>query len=262
MGRLELGVAAAALFAFFAQRARLLSTSGAVAASFIGAVAVAVGWSWGALLILYFGFAAILSRIGRSRKAIRTEGIVAKEGPRDAAQVLANGGPFVAAAIGMLIRPHPGWAALAVGSLAASEADTSATEIGVLAGGEPRSLLTLQPVAPGTSGGITLAGTMASVVSAAFVAVVAGLLAVVALDADMIWRTTLAGVAGAFIDSVLGASLQTKRWCDGCNLPTERRIHRCGSDTRVVGGISWLDNDAVNFLSGAAGGLLAVLLSR
>jgi uncharacterized protein (TIGR00297 family) len=256
------GALAAALIALIAHRARLLSTSGAIAASIIGTLAVAVAWSWGALLIVYFLAAALLSRLGRRAKEARTESIVAKPGARDAAQVLANGGAFAVAALGILVWPHAAWAALAAGSVAASEADTSATEIGTLFGGEPRSIVSARHVPPGTSGGVTLVGTLASVGGAAFVAMVA--LALGVLDARPLafWIVAAGGLAGALLDSILGATLQARRWCDACNLATERRIHRCGNSTRAAGGIPWLDNDAVNLVSSAAGGLLAALLAR
>jgi uncharacterized protein (TIGR00297 family) len=262
MWRYLLGVAAAVAFAWFAQRVRLLTTSGAIAASIIGSLALVVSWKWGALLVLYFVLAAALSRFGRLRKAERTSGIVAKEGPRDAAQVLANGGAFAAAALGAILWPHHAWGAFAVGSLAASEADTIATEVGTSIGGEPRALLTLRRVPTGTSGGVSVAGTVASLAGALYVVLVAFAFEVMRPDFDLLWRMTLAGFAGSLLDSVLGATVQSRRWCDACNAATERRIHSCGSRTSVAGGISWLDNDVVNVVSGVGGGLLAVILAR
>lgn len=262
MWRVALGIVAATLIALAAERARLLSTSGAVAASIVGSLAVAAGWNWGVLLVSYFVAAATLSHIGRRAKSIRTEAIVAKPGPRDASQVLANGAAFAVAAVGALIWPSHLWGALAVGSLAASEADTAATEIGTLLGREPRSILTRQRVPVGTSGGITALGTAGAIVGAAFVAVTAIVLHVVDGRAIPWWTIVGCGFAGAVVDSLLGATLQARRWCDACNLGTERRIHRCGNATRAAGGIRWLDNDAVNLVSSAAGGLLAAILAR
>ncbi len=69
------------------------------------------------------------------------------------------------------------------------------------------------------------------------------------------------GFAGAMLDSLLGATIQLRRWCDACNRATERRIHVCGGVTRVAGGVTWMDNDMVNLISTAAGGLLAVVLA-
>src|SRR5262245_59144673 len=260
MWRVALGVIAAALIALAAYRARLLSTSGAIAASIVGSLAVAAGWNWGVLLVAYFVAAAALSHIGRRAKSVRTDAIIAKPGPRDASQVLANGAPFAIAAVGALIWPSHLWGALAAGSLAASEADTAATEIGTLLGGEPRSILTRRHVPVGTSGGITVSGTLGAFLGAAFVAVIAILIHVADRLAISWWTLVGCGFAGAVVDSLIGASVQARRWCDACNIATERRIHGCGNPTRASGGIRWLDNDAVNLMSSAAGGLLAAIL--
>jgi len=261
MSRVVFGVAAAAVIAFVTHRARLLSTSGAVAASIIGSLAVASAWNWGALLVLYFVVAAALSRFGRREKEERTRTVIAKAGPRDAAQVLANGGVFAAAALGNAAFPNPAWAFVAAASLASSEADTSATEIGTLVGGEPRSIISGERLPPGTSGGVTAIGTVASLFGAAFVALAAFALGVVD-RASSPWILLACGFFGATLDSILGATIQSRRWCDACHLSTEHRIHRCGRVTRVVAGLSWLDNDGVNLASAAAAGLLAALVAQ
>jgi uncharacterized membrane protein len=71
----------------------------------------------------------------------------------------------------------------------------------------------------------------------------------------------LGGIAGSTLDSLLGATVQARRWCDRCRAPTERGTHACGSPTRVVGGFAWLDNDGVNAISTAAGGLVGLLVA-
>src|SRR5665213_2130338 len=102
MSRSLEGAIVAACVAFGAKRAGSLSMSGALAATIVGTLAVAAGWDWGALLLLYFISSSLLSRIGRATKERRTAAIVAKGGARDAIQVLANGGVFAAAAAAML----------------------------------------------------------------------------------------------------------------------------------------------------------------
>ena len=249
----------AALIAFVARRARSLTVGGAAVATVVGTVAVAAGWNWGVLLIVYFASSTLLSRSGRALKEARTALIVEKGGERDAVQVLANGAIFTGAAIAMLVRPDVRWVALGAGSLAAAAADTWATEIGTLYGGEPRSILSWRRVPAGTSGGITPIGTLAAVSGAMFVAIVAVLLGWTSAVARHI---ALGGVFGALFDSVLGATVQSRRWCESCGRETERTTHDCGALTRPLRGMNWLDNDLVNFLSNAAGGLLAALLSR
>jgi uncharacterized protein (TIGR00297 family) len=248
------GAFAAAIIALAAHRARSLTRSGAMAAVVIGSLAVAVSWSWGALVVAYFVMTSALSRIGGDAKR-RAPSIIDKTGPRDAVQVLANGGVFAIAALGMLVRPHDAWLALAAGALAASAADTWATEIGTAFGGEPRSILTLKPVPPGSSGGVSIAGTTAALGGATAVALVALILGT---PVHTCIAAAVGGFAGAIIDSVIGATLQAQRWCNRCAIATERAVHDCGEPTRIAGGLHWMNNDAVNFLSGLAGGLLAV----
>jgi uncharacterized protein (TIGR00297 family) len=259
IARAFVGLLLASVIAAAARRTRSLSSSGAIAAAGVGTLAVAAAWSWGALLLIYFVASSLLSRMGRERKEARTAAIVEKGGERDAAQVLANGGVFAIAALGTIVHPSLAWLALGAGSLAASAADTWATEIGTLYGGAPRSLLGGAFVPPGTSGGVTLLGTVGGIVGAAFIAMIV-------LSASS-WLTIAAavfagGVAGLITDSLLGATLQARRWCDSCAHETERHVHHCGTATRAAGGLGWLDNDAVNFASNAIGGLLAALLLR
>jgi len=253
-----LGLFAAATIAFAARAARSLTTSGATAATVIGTLAVTAGWNWGALLILYFVSSTVLSRLGRVEKEARTSSVVAKGGQRDAIQVLANGGVFAMAALVMLVVPDVRWAALGAGSLAAAAADTWGTEVGTLYGGVPRSILTWRPVPAGTSGGISLIGTLAALAGATFVAILTRALGWTPRVANVV---VLGGIVGAMIDSVIGATIQARRWCDACERETERETHDCGAETRRLRGLSWLDNDVVNFLSNAAGGILAALLA-
>ena len=258
ISRAIIGAALAIAIAIVARRARSLSVSGAVAAVVVGTLAVAAGWDWGVLLITYFASSSALSRHGRIEKERRTAAIVAKGGERDAVQVGANGLLFALAALVFLANADARWLALGAGSLAASAADSWATEIGTLYGGSPRSILTWRAVPPGTSGGVSTIGTLAAVGGALFVAIVAALIG---------WRSIataafVGGVAGAVIDSLLGATLQRRRWCPNCQRETERTTHDCGTPTAPRGGLAWLDNDMVNLLSNAAGGLVALALAR
>ena len=60
-------------------------------------------------------------------------------------------------------------------------------------------------------------------------------------------------------DSLLGATLQSKRWCEQCKRWTERRVHTCQYRTRHARGVRWMTNDTVNLLATACGALAAVL---
>jgi uncharacterized protein (TIGR00297 family) len=252
-----LGAVTAAGIAGTAWRLKSLSASGAAAATLLGIVASAAGTDWAALLVLYFVSSSALSRAGASAKARRTAGVVAKGGARDATQVLANGGAFGLAAVAMLVSPSLWPAVAAAGALAASAADTWATEFGTWRGGTPRHVLTWQPLAPGMSGGVTVVGTLAMVVGAA---AVAGTAVALGWPASAAPAVLLGGIAGAVADSVLGATVQERRRCPTCDVSTEQPLHACGTLAPVVGGWPGVSNDAVNAAATGTGALVAVLL--
>jgi uncharacterized protein (TIGR00297 family) len=255
--RVVSGAVLSILAAFAARRARTLAATGAIAAAFVGTISIAAGWSWGALLVAMFISSTALSRFGQRKKAERVGSTVEKGGERDATQVLANGGVYAAAALGSLVHPSLMWYAIGAGALAASAADTWATEVGTLAGRDPVSIISGKSVAAGTSGGISLAGTAAGAAGALFIAAMAE----VAGWPVPFLAVAMGGIAGALADSLLGATVQARRWCERCGKPTERLVHSCGTPTRHAGGLVGFDNDAVNAVCSGVGALVALLLS-
>ena len=240
-----------------ARLTRSLSPTGAVAGVIAGTLAVAAGWSWGVLLLSLFVTASALSKLGARRKAELIGPVVEKDAERDAWQVLANGGVYVGAALGFLLSPSPSWYAAGAGALAASAADTWATEVGTLAGGRPFSIVTGVRVPPGTSGGISLIGSLTGVAGALFIAAAATL----AQWPVSFTAVALGGLAGALTDSLLGATLQARRWCEVCAKSTERQVHDCGAPTRHAGGLRGFDNDVVNLVCTTVGAIACRLLS-
>lgn len=249
---IQLAIAAvlATLVAAIAYRARALSASGAVAAWLIGTITFALGgWGGASVLFAFFLPSTLLSRVGRERK--RTLADVGKTGARDAWQVLANGG---VAALALLLSWHYGAPMLAAfaGACAAASSDTWGTEIGTLARGTPRSLLTLRPVSTGISGGVSWQGTIAECAGSVCVALVASFTHIAPFV-----PIAIAGVAGATIDSLLGASLQALRYCSACERTCETNPHACGNATTLRRGFAWLENDAVNLAATASGAIIA-----
>ena len=68
----------------------------------------------------------------------------------------------------------------------------------------------------------------------------------------------IGGLAGSLFDSLLGATVQQIYYCDVCQKDTERKIHKCGTETRSLRGWSWLNNDLVNLVASFVGGIMAV----
>lgn len=259
MDRALAGIIVASAIAFGAWRAGALSRSGAAAAVVVGSLAVAAGWDWALLLLAFFVPSTILSRFRDDVKARRTGRIVEKGGARDAAQVLANGGPFAACALAALIVPGGAWLVLGGGALAAACADTWGTEVGTLSRAEPRLITTWRRVSAGTSGGVTLLGIAATIAGATWIG---GTTWLFARAIRIALAIVAGGVAGALLDSVSGALWQSRRWCEACSEPTERHVHTCGAHTQRAGGIAWLDNDGVNVVSSVVGALVAAAIAR
>ena len=242
----------AALIAAIAHRLRLLTSSGAVAAAMVGGATLFAGLSWAILLVFFFTTSTALSRWRAAERHRVVSPLVEKEGPRDAIQVLANGGFFAIAAMLSTRGDAFTWQAVAAGVIAAATSDTWSTEVGTVAGGTPIGILSGRPVAPGTSGGITIQGTMAAL-AGAFAAALATTLVGWPIPLHAVFA---GGIAGSLVDSVLGASVQERRWCQSCGVQTERRIHSCGTSSVYRGGIRGCDNDVVNLMSTIAGAVI------
>ncbi|MDX1600168.1 MAG: DUF92 domain-containing protein [Anaerolineales bacterium] len=252
MSQLALGGVLAVIVAGAAWRAGALSRDGAAAAAVVGAAVFGIGgFPPAVLLVTFFVSSSALSFVGRARKTDLSHRL-AKGAQRDWVQVTANGGLAGLLAVGYGLLGGPAWLAGVTGALASATADTWATELGVLAQGSPRMITTGRRVRPGTSGGVTAQGTLASLAGGCLLGGVAGYLAG---QWALLAAGGSAGLLGSLADSFLGASLQARYDCPSCRQGTEQHpIHlRCGTQTELVGGWGWLDNDGVNLLATGVG---------
>jgi uncharacterized protein (TIGR00297 family) len=267
--QLSLGFLFAAIIAFAAYRARSLSKSGAWGALIEGTLIFGLGgWQWAALLLGFFISASALTRLFGRRKASLNEKFD-KGGVRDIGQVLANGGVASVCAALSFFFPHSAWTWLGfAASMAAVNADTWATELGVLNPSMPRLITTWKPVERGTSGGISVYGTLAATGGAAFIALLAALctpsLHLASLPASYLLLfvlITLSGLAGALFDSFLGATVQAIYRCPQCDKETEKHpLHTCGTQTTQIRGWEWLNNDLVNVGCAVMGAVVGIIL--
>ncbi len=257
--QLLIGILLAIIIAVLAWRTGSLSTSGAWAAMLTGGLIFGMGgFRWAILLLAFFISSSALSRAFVKQKASLAEKF-SKGSQRDWGQVMANGGLGALLAVGNILFPHNEWLWLAfAGAMAAVNADTWSTELGVLSPIPPRMITTGQTVERGTSGGITLAGILASLGGAALIGIAAILFSGVHNWLYSLGIIILGGLVGSLFDSVLGANVQAIYWCPTCNKETERHpTHTCGSPTRQVRGWSWINNDLVNFGCSLMGAIVA-----
>jgi uncharacterized protein (TIGR00297 family) len=261
--QLLLGFVLALIIAHLAYRVHSLNKSGAVAAALIGTVIFGIGgWQWSILLITFFITSSGLSRAFKNRKLGLNEKF-SKGNERDAGQVFGNGGIAMLFAALHFFYPSAAWPWLGfAASLAAVNADTWATELGVLNPNPPRMVTDLRKVVEkGTSGGITWTGTLASLAGAALIGILASLLVPQTASVKTVLIVTLAGLAGSLFDSFLGATVQAMYFCPKDKKETEKHpIHTCGTETIHIRGWKWMNNDWVNFACASAGVITSLLI--
>ncbi len=277
MEKLLAGFFVAVGIAYLAYRAHALNFSGWIAAAALGTVVFGLGGvSWALVMLTFFISSSVLSRIFTGQK--RLAGVSFSKGPhRDAWQVLANGGiaGLLAFIFFILSRQTPEtgsahylWIGFA-SSLAAANADTWATELGLLNPDEPVLISSLKKVAKGTSGAISLVGTLAALAGSALIGGVAVLSTFVGWGpnqelelAEQFLIIAGSGMFGALIDSALGATVQSIYYCPVCKKETEQHpLHQCGANTSHKRGISWINNDWVNAVCTISAGLIGLVLA-
>jgi uncharacterized protein (TIGR00297 family) len=269
--RIALGLILSAMIGALAYWRGSLTRSGWLGAIITGTSTFGFGGlSWGLLLVLFFVSSSLLSRYQEQAKTRRVAETFAKGGRRDLVQALANGGIAALLALLHALLGQPALLfAIYVGVLATVTADTWATELGVLSSRPPRLITTGHAVAPGTSGGITLAGSAAAAAGGLMIGSAAALFAMLEQVSQTQSAPTvlalpllglLGGFGGALTDSLLGATIQAMyRFPDGRE--TERRLGPNGEPNSFVRGWRWINNDLVNLISSLVGGIIAGALA-
>ena len=255
-----IGILLGALIGYGAYRAGALTRSGAWAAALTGGLIFGLGGlSWAVLLLAFFISSSALSRAFANRKVGLGEKF-SKGSRRDYGQVLANGGLGSLLAISLALQPDQGWQWVAfAGAMAAVNADTWATELGVLSSTRPRLITNGKVVERGTSGGVTLVGYLAALGGAGLIGVAAVMFTPDSAWLNFVGIVALAGLAGSTFDSFLGATVQAIYYCPQCQKETESHpVHGCGKKTTQLRGWRWLNNDMVNLLCSLMGALVAV----
>ena len=256
-----IGIILAILVSLAAWRLEALDKSGAIAAAITGGLIFGLGGvRWAALLLTFFISSSALSRAFRGRKSSFTEKF-AKGSRRDWGQVLANGGLGAVLAVLQALMPGQIWPWMAyVGAMAAVNADTWATEIGVLSRAAPRNILTWETAERGASGAVSWLGNLATLLGATLVAGIAALFSGGSALAVLLVGI-VGGLFGSLIDSGLGATIQVIYWCPACEKETERNpLHLCGTPTEPLRGLAFFNNDVVNFACSLAGALAALFV--
>ncbi|MCL4538490.1 MAG: DUF92 domain-containing protein [Bacteroidetes bacterium] len=259
-----LGELFAFLVAFASYRLKLLTKDGATATFVMGGFIFGLGgWQWAVPILLFFIIGSGASRLFSSEKTSYNL-LYEKSHTRDAGQVLANGGVGLLVLMLSILSPDHHWYLAYLGSLTAATADTLGTEIGVFSRGNPFSIPLWKRVEKGISGGVSYLGTTTGLLSAAVLASLSLPFSggYILFPIRFIFAGALSGAIGSLADSIIGGTFQSQYRCPACNKITERRKHCNDSETTLVSGWRWINNDVVNFAGSLVGAVAFPLLFR
>ena len=252
-----------------------LTNPGIIAASSLGVLFFVVQPFFWLVLIVFFFSSTILSKVKVKEKSNVVMDFEKGSATRDAMQVIANGFipflfvcgyaifevlPNLLKSTDIIYNPSNIFFIGVFTAFAVHNSDTWATEIGILSKRNPRLVTNLaKKVAPGTSGGVTIDGLLASLLGATLIALIY-LIASLLLSSSYVFSSEfiiiivsiiLGGFLGSIIDSFEGATIQGIYYCNNCNKETESHPHhpRCGNKTIHHRGFKQLNNDFVNLSS-------------
>lgn len=216
-------------------------------------------------LLIFYVIAGLMTKLRYEEKRLKGAA-EEKLGARGWKNVLANGGVAtvivcIAAYTNNMQRPEI--LAAYLSAISTAYADTLATEIGLLYPREPRLITNMKPVPAGMPGGVSPYGTAAQLLSA-FTIVPAIMLFLPTRDVLTTFFNLLAIVLvssflGSTFDSFMGATMQAVYKCKICGKTTEKRVH-CNTETQLLRGIKYIDNNMVNLIATIAGAAIAYIL--
>lgn len=220
---------------------KLLTTAGLIHAWGLGVtIWGTLGWRGYAVVMFYFLVGSAVTRIGMARK--EAAGIAEKRGgARGPENVWGSAAMATVCALGVAAIEvgwiDGGWKSLLllgyVASFATKLSDTTASEVGKAYGKSTFLITTLQPVARGTEGAISLEGTMAGIVGGLVISLVAYGFGLITLSGVFI--CVVAAFVATNLESAIGATLQPK--------------------------FDWLTNELVNVINTVIGAVVAISLS-
>ena len=241
------------LVAFPAFLKKKLSSSGLIGALILGTLIYGFGtfllWF---VMIIFFLTSTLISKKRKRRQ---------EHQGRTYIQVFANGGVALIFATLYYLYQLEAYLIIALISFAGSNADTWGSEIGARFKGKTFYITTFHAVPSGISGGVSIIGTIASVLGSLLIAIVTVafmnipmLTPTLALPTWQVFLLILGmGFLTSILDSYFGALLQAKYQVNDESTILEEKE----KNTRLVAGLAWINNDAVNFLATFATAIIA-----
>ncbi|EGG14193.1 hypothetical protein DFA_11962 [Cavenderia fasciculata] len=276
------------LLAGLAIKKKSLNRSGVVAAIVVGTLTCLCGWTFAIALLAFYQSSSSLTKYKSSIKKKIEGDAFQKGGQRNYIQVFSNSLTATIVSVIYFIYssdrrniPIPDTAypfecfliGMIIGHYGCCNGDTWASELGILNKGQPRLITTLKYVPPGTNGGVSRLGLIASVLGGTFIGLVYFIASWFFNDNPIAYQLanpqypiillgTFAGLFGSLLDSLMGATIQysgydIKKGVVVNHKPTTTdQYKKVDSDDpkspNVIAhlcGLDILDNHQVNFLS-------------
>ncbi|MDY5872566.1 MAG: DUF92 domain-containing protein [Candidatus Methanomethylophilaceae archaeon] len=200
------------ILALITYRTGLLTLGGSVSAASIAVVIGALGSVYWLILLVVFavlGFAATKAGFSKKRKMGVQEG---EHGERNFKNILGVAiPPAVFAVLNTALPGNTDMLALAfIATVCVAASDTAASELGVR---DPNVWLitTFKRVPQGTDGGISVKGTLISLIASFAVAAIGYILVFRTIDAVFV-IPAICGMIGCIADSYIGATIETWGW--------------------------------------------------
>ncbi|VEU81237.1 DUF92 domain-containing protein [Haploplasma axanthum] len=242
-----IGFLLSTIISLVAYRKKSLDLSGLVMAVIMGTLIYFFGtYIVFTLLMLFFISSSIITKFKKDETNDHE-----KRG-RNYIQVIVNSLPALVFCIGYYFTKNHSFLVVAAVAIAASTSDTWASEIGKLSKGNVVSIINFKLISKGESGGISLVGTIASLIGSFFIGIAfLGLMIIEFKYSNqyLIYLIILifGGFLGSIVDSYMGVLLQGKFLNKETNTKTEKRVK--GNSYLLVSGFFFINNDVVNFLS-------------
>lgn len=288
----------ATFLAFHGLKKKSLSPSGAAAAFVIGALILSNELkTFGVSLIVFYLVGSRVTKVGKALKGKLEEGHQ-EAGYRSAWQVFCNSfSAFFAAVLwdGLfskdsfartLLPPNlaivartyhsalrcpvdasfgQGWSRFllfaTLGHFACCLGDTMASELGILSKSAPFLITTWRRVPPGTNGGVSALGTLASVAGGVIMGITMSITLIMESSAcfavssivlrDFLFWGAFGGLVGSLLDSLMGATIQRTRFSSRTKriLQDDTIVEPGSNEVETISGINILTNNQINLLS-------------
>ena len=247
-----LGLLLSILVAYIAFFGNWISLDATKAVIIFGTIIFGLGgWSLALAVLTFFITSNLLSRWNRVQREIYSDKSSRRSGSskrRDGYQIWANGFWIALFCILWFLTGSDALMAAAFTAIAAATADTWATEVGTVKPGKTVKINSFQPVRPGSDGGVSFKGTLASVFGALLIA---GFIFTTSNFAPFLLFIIvfILGFMGSIIDSYLGA------------LVTDNKI-RLKAPSDFSGNSLMFSNSFVNWASTGISALIALIITN